>query len=89
MIVGVILMVKQSLNEEGDFKQFLGIISNIYNSPGGFPRLEKCAGDYHGKYTKEFSRIMNHIYSANNGSNSRIFALDIWDLEQILDKTRY
>lgn len=76
----------KALRETGTLKEFLGEIVSIYNSPYGFLNLENFAKNYKGDYKRELSKTMRHIYSVNTGGSSRIFALDISDLEQIIKK---
>jgi len=82
-------MVTASLKGSKSFAKFLEKIASTYNSPLGFPKLTKFSEKYNGRYLGELKIIMQHIYAVNNGSNSRIFSLDVSDLEQILDKSNY
>lgn len=85
-IINIILMGKEIIRS-GSLNEFLEKIANIYNSPYGFSKLEDFAKEYQGEYKKELSIIMGYIYSVNTGGSSRIFRINVLDLDQILDKT--
>lgn len=71
-----------------DIREFLEQeAAAIYNSSGGFSRLEKWAESYKGKHKYYLPKIIKYIQKRNSRGDSRILSLDSQEIESILEAT--